>query len=343
MERFTPVAPQHSTARPAGIVCHIPDEPGSPDRRLTRADSVNLKRRCPEGIYLALTPGDPTQWSGTFFVRKGRIHHRVEKKRADKIGPYAPAILRFTLSFPPEYPNSPVLITVLTDIFHPLVTPLTTYTYTSLSSSASVADEERLPPGGFSLLHAFSNHLLNRNQHTTSSTNSSSSVNGTQVKDHFLDGGTSSAPDTATETPADHQSRRESIFDILNYMKRAFDDEDFLNQLPEEAAASLGAWKAYQAHRRNACQRSNPHSDNVPDPSRRRDGPQQPQNHDWRRGEWNWDGVWEQRVKKGVDASISDQALFGTARDTEIVGFALHDDSSAADKTSTDPISGLAA
>lgn len=126
-------------------------------------------------------------------------------------------------------------------------------------------------------------------------------------------------------------------------MKRAFDDEDLLNQLPEEAAANVGAWKAYQAHRHNACQRSNFGSENVPGASQRRDGPQQPQNHDRRRGEWNWDGVWEQRVKKGVDASISDQALFGAARDTELVGFALNDDSSAADRTSTDTIPGLAA
>ncbi|KAL8642481.1 MAG: hypothetical protein Q9228_000831 [Teloschistes exilis] len=288
----------------------------------------NLKRRCPEGIYLALTPGDPTQWSGTFFVRKG---------------PYAPAILRFGVTFPPGYPNSLLLITVLTDIFHPLVTPLTTYTYAIPSSSASVADEERLPPGGFSLTYAFPNYLLNRDQHTSSSTNSSNSVNGTQVKDHCSDAGTSSAPDPASKTLADHQPSRDSIFDILNYMKRAFDDEEFLNQLPEEAAANVGAWKAYQAYRRYTCQRSNFQSDNVPDTLRRRDGPQQLQNHDRRWGEWNWNGVWEQRVKKGVDASISDQALFGAARDTEIVGFALHDDSSATDTTSPDPISGLAA
>ncbi|KAL8662520.1 MAG: hypothetical protein Q9202_004665 [Teloschistes flavicans] len=83
----------------------------------------------------------------------------------------------------------------------------------------------------------------------------------------------------------------------------------------------MGAWKAYQAYRRNVCQSNNIQSDNVPGIPRRRDGPHEPQNQGRRQGEWNWDGVWEQRVKKGVDASISDHALFGAAGDTEIIQF----------------------
>lgn len=49
-------------------------------------------------------------------------------------------------------------MTFATDIFHPLITPLTTYTYTTNiqdNGTVSATDEERLPPGGFSLRHGF--------------------------------------------------------------------------------------------------------------------------------------------------------------------------------------------
>lgn len=32
-------------------------------------------------------------------------------------------------------------------------------------------------------------------------------------------------------------------------------------------------------------------------------------------GEWNWEGVWEDRVKKGIKASLSDPVLFGGGTD----------------------------
>ncbi|KAI1042900.1 hypothetical protein LB505_001027 [Fusarium chuoi] len=43
-------------------------------------------------------------------------------------------------------------------MFHPLITPLTTYMYTTdiqESGTVSASDQERLPPGGFSLRHGF--------------------------------------------------------------------------------------------------------------------------------------------------------------------------------------------
>jgi len=33
--------------------------------------SAGLRQACPEGIFMSLTPGDPTLWSGVMFVRKG--------------------------------------------------------------------------------------------------------------------------------------------------------------------------------------------------------------------------------------------------------------------------------
>lgn len=73
-------------------------------------------------------------------------------------GAYAPAVLRFQIHFPESYPQLPPLITFASDIFHPLVTPLTTYMYTTDiqdNGTVSATDDERLPPGGFSLRHGF--------------------------------------------------------------------------------------------------------------------------------------------------------------------------------------------
>jgi hypothetical protein len=33
--------------------------------------SASLKAYCPEGIYLSLTAGDPSLWSGVLFIRAG--------------------------------------------------------------------------------------------------------------------------------------------------------------------------------------------------------------------------------------------------------------------------------
>lgn len=63
-----------------------------------------------------------------------------------------------------------------TDIFHPLIVPLTTYTFTTGSSNddpVSATDEERLPPGGFSLRHGFP-HWFGRAQKTANSSAASS-------------------------------------------------------------------------------------------------------------------------------------------------------------------------
>lgn len=33
--------------------------------------SASLRHVCPEGVYVSITPGDPTRWIGALFVRKG--------------------------------------------------------------------------------------------------------------------------------------------------------------------------------------------------------------------------------------------------------------------------------
>ena len=81
-------------------------------------------------------------------------------------------------------------------------------------------------------------------------------------------------------------------------MKRSFDDESALDNLPSEAAGNIGAWKAWRAYRKNA--------NFVPD-NTTRDTVTKLQD------EWSWDGVWEERVRRGIDASIAESTLYGNA------------------------------
>ena len=97
------------------------------------------------------------------------------------------------------------------------------------------------------------------------------------------------------------------ITKVLEYMKRAFEDETTLDTLPLEAAGNSGAWKAWRSYRR-----SNETDGKLVEltPSL--------QNLD----EWSWDGVWEERVRKGIDASIAESTLYGgTGVGDDLVSF----------------------
>lgn len=104
-----------------------------------------------------------------------------------------------------------------------------------------------------------------------------------------------------------------SIMAILDYLKRAFDDEELLDGLPLQSAANLGAWKAWHAHRRSA--RAQADAVRPDDPNDQLSAAEQyaggVRTGARRPGEWSWDGVWKERVKRGVEASISDQVVFG--------------------------------
>lgn len=92
------------------------------------------------------------------------------------------------------------------------------------------------------------------------------------------------------------QAKPINIIEVLGYMKRCFDDEIVLDTLPLEAAGNAGAWKAWRAYRRS----TNLVIDNVT-----------LENSTKRQDEWSWDGVWEERVRKGIDASITESTLYG--------------------------------
>ncbi|KAI0132521.1 ubiquitin-conjugating enzyme/RWD-like protein [Xylariales sp. AK1849] len=267
---------------------------------------AGLKQSCPDGIFVSLTPGDPTLWSGAIFVRDG---------------PYAAAVLRFQISFPDTYPRLPPLVTFSTDMFHPLITPLTTYMYTTDiqdNGTVSATDAERLPPGGFSLRHGFPTWFGRQTRNRAESRQTSAQQQSTQTPPRqpaasLSSGGTPSSKNSAAgDSPgfADTKGKDISTYEVLRYVRSTFDDENVLDSLPLEAAGNPGAWHAWRTHRQaggkvlldaNNSNAMATTSESAPAPKGAVRKP----------GEWNWEGVWEERVKKGVAASLSEPVLYG--------------------------------
>lgn len=222
------------------------------------------------------------------------------------LGPYAPAVLRFQVSFPPSYPTLPPLVTFSTDVFHPLLTPLTTYTYTTGSldtDTVSATDDERLPPGGFSLRHGFP-HWYGRARRSAASSRevSGSSVNSSSIHAAPVYPASGEEPMTAENV---------SIVQVLDYIRSTFSEESVLDALPLEAAANPGAYHAWRTYRAPVLQaHQQTKSDDEPT-SFEQAVEAAALGRNRRPGEWNWEGVWEERVKKAVKASLSEPVLFG--------------------------------
>ncbi|KAI1418789.1 ubiquitin-conjugating enzyme/RWD-like protein [Xylaria sp. FL1777] len=272
------------------------------------AEYTGLKQVCPDGVYVALTPGDPSLWSGVFFVRDG---------------PYAPAVMRFQISFPDSYPKLPPLVTFSTDMFHPLITPLSTYMYSTDvqdNGTVSATDEERLPPGGFSLRHGFPDWFGRRGRKAAQGRQSSGDQTGRQTPHRppppadQSSGGTPSSRNSAMgQSPGFFEKKKDeiSIFAILLYIRSTFDDEDVLDTIPLEAAGNPGAWHAWRTHRIDkgkefASPPTSAEATTTVTSSTRKGSARNP-------GEWNWEGVWEERVKKGISTCLSESVMFGGA------------------------------
>jgi hypothetical protein len=253
-------------------------------------------------------------------------------------GPYATAILRFQISFPDSYPRLPPLVTFSTDIFHPLITPLSTYTYTTDiqdNGTVSATDDERLPPGGFSLRHGFPNWFGRGSKILDKSSRQVSSQHGPDQTPPRATRGIQSAgttPDSkntpAGESLAYMQTTKDQVstYEVLRYIKSTFDDEDVLDSVPLEAAGNPSAWHAWRTHRRagGKVYETSWH-DGLGD-SEGSQGASTDSNATKpagspavarRPGEWNWGGVWEDRVKKGIAASLSEPVLYGGAGATD--------------------------
>lgn len=231
-------------------------------------------------------------------------------------GPYAPAVLRFQISFPASYPALPPLVTFSTDVFHPLLTPLTTYTHTTATSdtdTVSATDDERLPPGGFSLRHGFP-HWFGRTRRSvvasrdvSGSTSDSPAPRITPVRP-AVEGTTQSSPHVSAAVTG------VSIVTVLDYIRSTFSEEAVLDSISLEAAANPGAYHAWRAHRGPALPAQQPLS---PMSNTSSEGGALGRNR--RPGEWNWEGVWEDRVRRAVNASLSESVLYGHGAGEDIV------------------------
>ncbi|KAI1752612.1 ubiquitin-conjugating enzyme/RWD-like protein [Xylaria castorea] len=272
------------------------------------AEFAGLKQACPDGVYVGLTPGDPSLWSGAIFVRDG---------------PYAPAVMRFQISFPDSYPKLPPLVTFSTDMFHPLITPLSTYMYSTDvqdNGTVSATDEERLPPGGFSLRHGFPGWFGRRGRKSAENKQSEGDQSARQTPHRpppptdLSSGGTPSSRSSAMgQSPGFFDTKRNevSIFAVLHYIRSTFDDEDVLDTIPLEAAGNPGAWLAWRTYRVENGKEFEPLQTN--DGVAPTVASTTSQGSARRPGEWNWEGVWEERVKKGVSISLSESVMFGSA------------------------------
>lgn len=262
--------------------------------------------------------------------------------------------MRFQIAFPDAYPRLPPVVTFSTDMFHPLITPSTTYMYTTDmqdDGSVSATDQERLPTGGFSLRHGFPEWFVRGRRNITESRNSS----GDQATNSPSQRTSSTAetPESVLrELPAYMQTNKRpvSVYSILKYIRSTFDNEEVLDSIPLSAAGNPGAWHAWRTHRRKAGKGSEGPSEtpkapalsedtqvtpvgsptksltsprgSVTSPKKEMTSPRKgplspnkttPQGAARRPAEWNWDGVWGDRVKKGINASLSEPVLFGPA------------------------------
>ncbi|KAL1306067.1 hypothetical protein AAFC00_004192 [Neodothiora populina] len=273
-------------------------------------DFASVKQACPKGIYFAPTPRDPNVWQGVLFVRKG---------------PYASAILKFNILL--SVSSRPPVITISTDVFHPLVTPLTTYTYTNSDTGAdtvSATDADRLPPGGFSLRHGFPEWFSLRNVRSEEeeSAMSRQAAQSGQASEEAESSEQSTSRRTSASSPTQARCGAVDIARVLYYMRSAFDSVELLDQVPLEVAANSGAWHAWQAHRAKTS--GDKASGNRPGRLEGASSPssmaQQPGGAR-RPGQWNWEGVWEERVRKSINASISQGALYGIGQESDLIHF----------------------
>ncbi|KAK6438948.1 hypothetical protein LTR95_004848 [Oleoguttula sp. CCFEE 5521] len=258
----------------------------------TLLESASIKHVCPPGVYVAPLAENTLRWTGVLFASQG---------------PYTDAILKFDIAFPEDCPLSAPLITFEQDVFHPLVTPLTTYSYSSRDRDAetiSSGDDGRLPPGGLSLREGFPEwfHII-----------------GQDLQQE----------DAASEATAPH------VLHVLHYLRLIFSTPELLDEVQLAGAANPSAWHAWQAHRKRAVRgRTQSPALQSSDVSRSSDtisersmsprrSLQQPGGAR-RPGEWNWNGVWEDRVRKVIMASQSESALYG-AESAGLINFTKRD------------------
>lgn len=164
----------------------------------------------------------------------------------------------------------------------------------------SAADEQKLPPGGFMLREGFPQWFQDATKQGDGENNN----------------------EEAGQRQPPH------IAQVLHYLRIAFSVPELLDGIPLASAANPSAWHAWRSYRAKTLgerARSPPlkNTEGSDGGSERSLSPrtaltQQPGGAR-RPGEWNWTGVWEERVRKVVVGSRGEGALFG-GDNTDVVG-----------------------
>lgn len=258
-------------------------------------------------------------------------------------GPYAQAVLDFQITFPFDYPRSPPSITFQSEVFHPLITPLTTYAHPTASRSSdptSLDGSDQLPPGGLSLRHGFPRWFEGLENNRSSQVFLNKAEQGQcnrsmRIGSFAADEEGSTFPVTSEngveriaepfqpKSPRTRISYDSNIRGVLQYLTAVLEDEDLLDRLDLQASANVGAWHAWQAHRGISREPNLPpdyHSHGLPSGQVSLGSvgkgvvtSQRPP------ATWNWDGVWADRARKAVDVSISDSMLYSNGNSDEVV------------------------
>jgi hypothetical protein len=227
------------------------------------------------------------------------------------------------------------------------------------SGTVSATDEERLPPGGFSLRDGFPGWFGRASRRSAERARGASHQTpmrggGSGIESPGSGGTGSSLSPTPGRTVVHNSGGKHagakgkdggiSVYDVLRYILSAFDDAEVLDKVPLEAAGNPGAWHAWRSHRiktgaivpiypAEAKEKSTWHdslSDDegsggstggAPEGYQRLAGGTSAPIAARRPGEWNWEGVWEVRVKKGVDASLAEAVLYGNAAGDDLIRF----------------------
>lgn len=104
-----------------------------------------------------------------------------------------------------------------------------------------------------------------------------------------------------------------SVYDVLDYIRTTFDDAEVLDSIDADAAVNPGALQAWQSYRSETANKSTSQTEQLSFAQTAMDN-----------ASWNWDGVWESRSRKGIEASLSDIVLYGGSnKDDELVRASL--------------------
>jgi len=86
--------------------------------------SLRHTGHCPLGMYIIPSATNLLVWDAVFFVHQGKLKPTFSiliKFVRFASGYSTDSILKFRLTFPGNYPESPPNVTFLTDVFHPLI------------------------------------------------------------------------------------------------------------------------------------------------------------------------------------------------------------------------------